>query len=344
MADDAPREPIVDPVLAVVGLIVVAICAMAALAGHFMQRDMASKHKPFPNITLQRDVIYVTGRKWPIVERITEQPHLRMLEQTAGDIALIPNFASHLKPSPEVTILIHGFSAPEQDLVSYFADIVGVLKAERPVGTSVVYDWPSTAVRFDMAVDIELRAMNSGGQNRGGLAYVIPTRQAGWELAMYAGDREKARGDGAPGLVRLISLIREHMRPGRLNIVAHSMGSYVVMEAMRESPGQMKGLHHVVLLAPDLPIQALDAPTTKDVLATAASVHVFHSRNDVILGYSESANRDKSLGRHGPPDAGRSTNVNAHDMTEALGTADVHGKYLTRQMAREILAKTLLAR
>ena len=218
------------------------------------------------------------------------------------------------------------------------------LEAGKHTGTTVIYDWPSTATRFDIVVDTELRALNSDGQHRGGLAHLFRTREAGWKLTMYAADRDKAHREGAPGLVRLISLVREHIRPGKINIVAHSMGSYVLMEAIRKSPELMKGMHQIILLAPDLSIHALEEPQIKDVITSTVSVHVYHSRNDAILELSEQVNRQKSLGREGPTQASLFGNVVVHDMTEKLGKHDVHGKYLSPVVAGEILAATVLAR
>jgi esterase/lipase superfamily enzyme len=333
-----------DPMFVVIGIIVLALCGIAALFGYVTEHSMTSRYKPFAGVTLQDDTVYVTNRVRKSVDRISEPAHLRLLTQTAGGIELKSEFGKHLKPSQEVTLLIHGFSAPEKELVPYFFDVVAALKTAQYAGTTIVYDWPSTATRFDIGVDTELRALNSSGQYRGGSAHLFRAREIGWEAGMYAADREKAQREGAPGLVRLIALVREHIRPARINIVAHSMGSYVLMEAIRKNPEPMKGMYRIILLAPDLPISALEEPRAKDVIASTTYWHVYHSRNDSILRLAELANRQQSLGREGPPPASLLGNIFAHDMTEKLGENDVHGRYLRAGIADAILIETVLAR
>ena len=344
MSDEGSRKELLDPTFVVMGLVVLLLGGIAALVGYCTEQQMVSQHRPFANASLHSGAVYVTGRTWPIVERISQRPHLRLLLQTATGIELKAEFGQHLKPNAEVTILIHGFSAPEKELVSYFSDVVVGLEAGKHTGTTVIYDWPSTATRFDIVADTELRALNSDRQHRGGIAHLFRAREIGGEATKYAADRDKAHREGAPGLVRLISLVREHIRPAKINIMAHSMGSCVLVEAIRKSPELMRGMHQIVLLAPDLPMHVLEEPQVKDVIASTAYLHVYHSRNDAILQLSELANRQKSLGREGPTQASLFGNIVVHDMTEKLGQQDVHGKYLSPVIASEILAATVLAR
>ena len=111
--------------------------------------------------------------------------------------------------------------------------------------------------------------------------------------------------------------------------------SLVTVEALRRPAGATLPIDNVVLLAPDLPADALADPHAP-VLRRARRLHVMHSRNDDALWYSQIANKNQRLGRDGHQgDQAPPPHIMMHDVTDRLGGngVAVHGRYLEREGA-----------
>jgi esterase/lipase superfamily enzyme len=118
-------------------------------------------------------------------------------------------------------------------------------------------------------------------------------------------------------------------------IVAHSMGSHVVVEALRRRGRDLSPVRRIVLLAPDIDSAALQANAIRS-LSSLEALHVFYSANDeVVRLYSRVANLGFArFGATGPANVSKLPRFAiTHDVTKALGVSDVHGRYLTREGA-----------
>jgi esterase/lipase superfamily enzyme len=156
------------------------------------------------------------------------------------------------------------------------------------------------------------------------------SRVANHESGGYSLDRQSAAADGAPGLPFLLQRIQD-LKPKKIAIVAHSMGSYVLVQAIESDPAVFAKIDRLVFVASDLPADALGTPKLREAIKEIPKVHVYWSRNDEALAYSELLN-GRRLGMYGPTPVGP-TNIYSHDSTFVLGATAVHSKYLTRSGA-----------
>jgi pimeloyl-ACP methyl ester carboxylesterase len=320
------------------------------LFGVWAEYRLAQKHDPFGGVTLQEGVLYVTGRKWPNVEKVVEGPHLRWLRPARGKIALereLPPAA--IAPSSEITILVHGFHSNEKAIVTYFHGLIKYLQRDAKYpGALVFYDWPSLAVAFDPVTAAELRIPDfaSGHAPRGQWMNILvggEWERGKWELMQYALDREQAEKEGVPGLAELVAMLRRQFQPRAINIIAHSMGSWVTLEALRRHAVVMQPVNKVILLAPDAPSSIFDDPSVLAALSPSTSVHVYYSAADNILGLTEMGiGSPGSLGRRGPSTRALPANIHAHDVTNLLAKEDVHSVYLQRAGATAIALADVL--
>jgi pimeloyl-ACP methyl ester carboxylesterase len=292
---------------------------------------------PYQSVELQRDVHYVTSRAWPKRTWFNIEPpsvtlrrpvELKWLAGTSTGVGFANGTPVGELPAGPVIVLVHGYSAPEHKVASYFAPFIDGLRGASPA-TFIVYDWPSTAQRFE-DLTIEQRRdwisppVGKPGQGANWFGGVS------WEANAYNADRDAAQTAGAAGLVALLQALRARIDPARIMLIAHSMGSFVVMEAIARDPDSFTRLPRLVLLAPDVPRDALAAAKIQNALVSIGQVHIFFSRNDDILRLSQLKNNTARLGRDGPGDAAAlPRNVQLHDMSGTLGTGDgVHGRYL----------------
>ncbi len=245
----------------------------------------------------------------------------------------------------EVLILVHGYSAPDTVIATYFQGLIDYLLHDGLYGFPiVVYDWPSKARRWEEISEAEREGFvavleNAGlGNGRGGVRGLSPGIR--WEQVQYAADKDRARSAGADGLIRLLSTIRavNKSRPPRIKIIAHSMGSFVVFEALKKDSNVFTSVDHIVLLAPDLSRNIFEEVRVQFNLAKIPKVDVYYSHHDDTLKWlSTIANFRLPLGWKGPGQINRlPSQVRLHDVTDALGRDNVHGKYLTREGAHTL--------
>jgi len=260
---------------------------------------------------------------------------LKWLYQAAANIRLHGHSPS-LGHGP-VLILIHGYNAPEAKVGGYFSGVLGMLRRSvGPEATVVVYDWPSTARHWEELSDKERRAWHDPGG--GPIGFRNPWASFGAESSGYRSDQAAALHHGAAGLVALLSVLSADA-PRPVTILAHSMGALVTMEALRRLPQNSQKIGKVVLLAPDLPANALVRPDNAKAWMRVENLHVMHSRRDEALWYSQLANREKRLGRDGHiGDRAPPPHITVKDVTDQLGGEGigVHGRYLELEGATAV--------
>lgn len=328
--------------LVVIGVIMLALFGLAYGYGLLLQRQLVRDHDPFKGVRLADGVHHATGRTWPLVEAAPKSARLRWLKQGDGRIELVAEPAASAVQGGTVTVLVHGVHSGAGDITTYFAGVVEHLRGDAGHGGVLVnYDWPSLARRYDPRVMADIRGIDGA---RGGLKHLFRLEEANWEFGQYVLDREQALKHGVPGFPLLIAAIRRHWRPERIDIVAHSLGAYVTLEALRLHGEAMLPINRIALLTPDLTWTALAEDVPRSVLDRIGALHVFHSRNDDILRLAEIAPGGKPrLGRQGPPPGWRRpANVHIHDVTDVLGAANVHARIAERDGAALIgLSKVL---
>ncbi|SDP89413.1 Esterase/lipase superfamily enzyme [Phyllobacterium sp. YR620] len=159
-------------------------------------------------------------------------------------------YRSHAVSDRRVLIFVHGFNTRFEDSVFRFAQIVHDSRAEV---TPVLFSWPSRGALLDYNYDRE-----STNFSRSELVYVI-------QQAVKSPDVSE------------------------ITIVGHSMGSWPVMEALRDISMQNKRISpkitDVILASPDLDIDVFRKQLT-DIGQERPHISIFVSANDRALRLS----------------------------------------------------------
>ncbi len=150
----------------------------------------------------------------------------------------------------EVTVFVHGFNATQAETAFRAAQIANDINLP---GALMVYSWPSKGKA---------------------LAYA------------YDGDSALFARDGLETVIRNIQRIGTH----RIVLVAHSMGSLVVMEALRQieikNPGwSARHLGGVILISPDLDVEVFRSQIAQFATVPSPFI-VFVSEKDKALNVS----------------------------------------------------------
>lgn len=305
-------------------------------------------HIPYHGVKLLEDVTFVTSRSWyhysifntETYAKFQERPvELKWLQRGDAGIELARSPPPALATNRPVIILVHGYSAPEQKVASYFEAFLGRLHTAIGKGADiVVYDWPSTARHFEELSIEERRDWIDPGMGTPGKSMASGFPGLRWESHAYTTDVIAARSHGADGFLQLLRVLTAAEAQRHVIVLAHSMGSFVVMEALRKSKGPIGSIDRIVLLAPDVDARSLADPALMAALAAVPRVHVFFSRNDDVLLYSRIKNVGPRLGRDGYVGARPLPgNIVLHDVTGHLGTGEaVHSRYLEADGAEAI--------
>ena len=157
----------------------------------------------------------------------------------------------------DILIYVHGFNVGEREAMFRLAQIVA---DGRFGGVAVLFTWPA-----------------SGGP----LAYVSDK------------DRATASRDALEKLLSQLSSVQD---VGRIHILAHSMGAWLAMEALRENaiggdPTLHGRLGQVMLAAPDIDLSVFRQQLLR--LGDPGRVSVFVSSNDKALSLSRSLHGDR---------------------------------------------------
>lgn len=153
-------------------------------------------------------------------------------------------------------IFVHGFNNRFDDAVYRFAQIVHDSKAP---AIPVLFTWPSRG-------EVKLRA--------------------------YTYDRESANYS-RDALEQLIDTLARHPNIREVNILAHSMGNWVTLEALRgrsirlaERPGQVDKVKNAFLVAPDVDVDVFRAQI-KRMGPNRPRIALFVSQDDKALELSK---------------------------------------------------------
>lgn len=256
---------------------------------------------------------------------------------------------SELITASTATILVHGYNTPAAKVAAYFHGLLSYLRDDRGYPSPLVlYDWKSTARHWDEVPFEEQQGYieflsTTVGERLGGRIPGLPA-DLRWENTQYSSDRVNATTSGADGLVRLVQQLARGRREVRIHILAHSMGSQVVLDALSRAADDMVAVTKILLLAPDVDASALQQEKLARINALEA-LHVFYSRRDeVVATYSRMANLGfPRLGATGPANVEKlPAYVHVHDVGDTLGTSNVHGAYITREGAAALRLDDML--
>jgi pimeloyl-ACP methyl ester carboxylesterase len=249
---------------------------------------------------------------------------LKWLAHEGGQVRLRdePTNTEWLGSSRAVTILVHGYNTLESEIAAYFDDTIAYLQQASRPRSFVVFDWPCGASVTSKGGRLWLIAdlLDSAG-----LETVV------FESGGYFDARSSARRAGASGFSDLLRFVGKH-DAGPITIVAHSMGSLLVIEALRQHPELAKKVSDLVLLAPAVRHDIFEESDVASAIATIPNVEVYYSREDAVLALLPGM-----LGLSGPKDVQKAPkNITFHDVTKALGESEVHGRYLRAEGLRAL--------
>ena len=158
--------------------------------------------------------------------------------------------ARHLPKSGSVLVFVHGFDNKYEDAVFRFAQIAHDSKAD---AAPVLFTWPSGGSLFDYNYDRE--------------------------STIYSRD----------GLEKLLHLLANDRRVHDVSILAHSMGTWLAMESLRQMAireGRVAPkIRNVILASPDIDVDVF-ARQYKDLGKRHPNFTVFVSQDDRALAVS----------------------------------------------------------
>lgn len=297
----------------------------------FASPERSATEQPYQDVALQQGVTYATSRRWNYtLFDLLEKPQLQWLADVGGAIRLTsePPSIESMAQGGDVTILVHGYRTPEKAAAGYFFEFIEYLRAEGHDAPLVVFNWFSTARSWESLTEKEKQGTPILVQG----VPVYGNNRLAWEWGQYNKDRAEAVRNGAPALVQLIETIAPRTETKKVNVVAHSMGGRVVLEALRRQNGTGRRIGRLVLMASAVDDRALEDAVTAAEMRQIDKIHVFFSRNDEVVGtYARYAEWTRQLGSHGPRNVSSlSKNVELHDVTGLFGEgARVHSHYLS---------------
>lgn len=313
----AIRHP---PLLLPVGLLLVAgFYASTWILGYVWPQAYA-------RITLPGSAFYASAR----YSEGGYNKHVKWLVPTADYVRIREDAPSKLfGETGPITVLIHGYNTESGEFGSYFDDLIPYIHEDHP-SSVVVFDWPTNTSAVARSPVMSILAM---------LLSSTPIRVSfgSIEKAHFEQSVETANGPSSDRLNELFNFIGERSNGRRVDIIAHSLGCYLVVQALKKHKPVHPAIRNLILLAPYLHDEDLEAPSFKSQITSLKRVHLFYSKNDDVFQYVDRT----VLGISGPRDLNSlPINFKLHDVTSILGTSDVHSAYLRRDTAKALdLAK-----
>jgi esterase/lipase superfamily enzyme len=180
---------------------------------------------------------------------------------------LVAELRAQVEASPyrSLLVVVHGFREAYPSALRKTAFLAHVLDIDTPV---LLFDWPG----------------DQGSSLRG-----------------YRRAREVAQSSGAE-LAATLELVVREVRPGRLWLMANSMGGQVVVDALHilyrdaDFSDSRTEIENLVLTAADVDHAEFNSQFKKEIKALAGNVTVYVSSNDRALLVSRLINRGLRLG------------------------------------------------
>ncbi len=120
---------------------------------------------------------------------------------------------------------------------------------------------------------------------------------------MYHGDQGQVEY-AAPALVKFLQRFLPRLGPNSLHVNAHSMGNYLLIQALASHPGTARLLDQVTCFAADVSNDILEKGEKGFRAARRVSrLTSYFNRKDPVLGVSAIINADGRLGLNGADDA-----------------------------------------
>jgi pimeloyl-ACP methyl ester carboxylesterase len=191
------------------------------------------------------------------------------LDESAFYAAMREEIVRSAPDSKQVFIFIHGFNNSFEEEINKTAEIA---YDTRFVGVPILFDWPSGTY---------------GGKD------IVPGYNNDFRSALESVDQ----------LAKFLKDLSRNPGVSRVNIIAHSMGSYLLLEALDrlQVANQLPHFGQLILAAPDIPEVKFKQVITK---LTAAKVfeHItlYGSRNDYAMWASEQATTRSPVGMLNP--------------------------------------------
>ncbi len=220
----------------------------------------------------------------------------RPLDEAGLQAELASHLSGRIGSNRDILLYVHGFNTSYDELRFRLAQIV---EDGRFGGVPVLFTWPSTNSLLDYG--------------------------AAKESATVSRD----------ALAKLIRQLTETPGVGRVHILAHSMGAWLTMEALRQdaiagSPALAEKLGDVMLAAPDI-----DLNVFRQQLARIDASHVFVlvAANDRALSLSRTLAGDRqrlgAMDPNNPADraALEALGVRVYDLTREADIFVGHGAY-----------------
>jgi esterase/lipase superfamily enzyme len=212
-------------------------------------------------------------------------------------------------PGHKVLIFVHGYNTRFEEAVYRFAQIVHDAHVDV---APVLFTWPSGGNAVDYVYDRD--------------------------SAMYSRD----------ALETLLQKLSDNPNVGSISILAHSMGNYLTVEALRQMAIRDRGLptkiRDVMLASPDIDVDVFRRQIAEiDAVPRGTQFTLFVSRDDKALGLSSFLARDTTrLGALDPTKEPyfsmlEKARVNVVDLT-SLASNDVanHSKFATGEVVAAI--------
>ncbi|RFB81328.1 alpha/beta hydrolase [Methylovirgula sp. 4M-Z18] len=192
------------------------------------------------------------------------------------------------------------------------------------------------------------RAVQLVTDGRFGGVPVLFTWPSGSGLLAYGSDKERATAS-RDALEKLLWTIAQTPGVGRVHVLAHSMGTWLAMEALRQNAiaghGDLGGhLGEVMLAAPDIDLEVFKGQMVR--IGQNAHVSVFTASNDRALSLSSALAGSRArvgaldLNNPGVRDEMSKMGVRVYDLTDAADGFIHHGAYAdTPAVLRQIGAQ-----
>lgn len=251
-------------------------------------------------------------------ERLRGRDSPTSQEEVLGSTEVFNGLRRRMKErKADLLVLIHGF------------DCTFELALRRAAMLKVLYSTPGRPL------EVAVFAWPSDGRT------FLPKISSGFRLAYFNDrtDAEASREALARALRRLISFLKnlppDEACDGRLHLLAHSMGNYVLRWALqsfgRDHPsplGMPRVFQNIFLMSADEDDDAFDTPLKFGRLhELGVHLHLYYALRDVALGISDATkgNADR-LGTAGPRSLSnlphRLTLVDCTDVSDVPGLAD----------------------